>query len=151
MQNKPCTHTELIARVVALETGLAALREVLDERDERYKQRGDSQDAAVKIAVSNSEKAIGKAEIATEKRFEGVNEFRQTLADQAAALMPRAEYAVQHMGLADKIVSVENRINQLREELSGIQARGSGVKDTWGWIVAIAAIVVAGLVEFFRH
>jgi hypothetical protein len=42
------------------------------------------QDEKVQLALSAAEKAITKAEEATEKRFDSVNEFRQTLSDQAA-------------------------------------------------------------------
>ncbi len=146
-----CTCTELLARVVALESGLSALKELLEERDERYKQRASSQDDAVKSALETSEKAIGKAEGATERRFEGVNEFRQTLADQAATLMPRAEYTVQHKSLEDKIIALDVRVNILQQGLAGVQARGGGIKEMWGYIIAIAAIIVTGFVEFFRR
>lgn len=44
-----------------------------------------------KAALEAAEKAINKAEQATERRFASVNEFRQTLTDQAASFMPRAE------------------------------------------------------------
>jgi hypothetical protein len=46
---------------------------------------------AVNAALAAAETAVNKAETATEKRFEGVNEFRQTLTDQAAAFPTRAE------------------------------------------------------------
>ena len=141
---KPCSNTELIARVVALEANLAALRQVLDERDDRYKQRALSQDAAVKSALDTSEKAITKAEGATERRFEGVNEFRQTLADQAATLMPRAEYTVQHKAVVDKVDNLEKRMN----ETTG---RGGGIKEAWGYVIAIASLLLTALVVYTRH
>jgi hypothetical protein len=141
---KPCTHTELTARVVALETGLVALRQVLDERDERYKLRASSQDAAVKTAMDASEKALVKAESGTERRLESLNELRSMASDQAALLMPRSEYAVQHQALVDRVTTTESRINTL-------EGRGGGIKEMWGYIIAIAAIIVAGIIEFVRH
>ncbi len=129
---------------MALESNLAALRQVLDERDERYKQRASSQDKAVSSALETSEKAIIKAESATERRFEGVNEFRQTLADQAATLMPRAEYTVQHKALVDKVDSVEKRMNE-------ITGRGGGLKDAWGYMIAIASLLLTAVVIYTRH
>jgi hypothetical protein len=151
MVAKNCTHPELIARTVALETGLKALRQVLDERDTRYTQRANSQDSAVKNALETSEKAIIKAESATERRFEGVNEFRQTLADQAATLMPRAEYTVQHKALGDKVTVLENRMGLIQQEISGILARGGGMKEAWGYLAAVGGMVIAGLAIYFRH
>src|SRR6185369_3165104 len=47
-------------------------------------------------AMQAAAKAIDKAELATERRFEGVNEFRQTLSDQARTFMNREEYAIGH-------------------------------------------------------
>jgi hypothetical protein len=138
-----CTHPELIARVVALESGVKALRQVLDERDERYKQRASSQDAAVKNALDTSEKAIIKAETATERRFEGVNEFRQTLADQATMLMPRSEYTVQHKALEDKVSVLESRLGAMQQDVSAILARGGGIREAWGYIGVIAGLVIA--------
>lgn len=50
----------------------------------------------VDMALAASDKAITKAELTTDKRFEGVNEFRAALSDQANSFMPRSEYSVQH-------------------------------------------------------
>ena len=46
---------------------------------------------AVATALLSAEKAVTKAELAADKRFEAVNEFRQTLSDQTATFMPRTE------------------------------------------------------------
>ena len=46
-----------------------------------------AQDEKVQLALASAEKAITKAETATEKRFEGVNEFRQALSDQAGTFV----------------------------------------------------------------
>ena len=151
MERKPCTHTELIARMVAVEGALRTLREVLDERDERYKQRALSQDNAVKSALDTSEKAIIKAESATERRFEGVNEFRQTLADQASRLMPRSEYTVQHQALEDKVIATEGRINLMQQDISTLLARGNTSKDAWGYVGVVAGLVIAIIAIYFHH
>lgn len=42
-------------------------------------------------ALASSKEAVQKAEVATEKRFESVNEFRATLTDQAAKFITRKE------------------------------------------------------------
>ncbi len=151
MATKSCTSSEVLARIVAIESGLKALRQVLDERDERYKQRAESQDLAVKSALETSEKAITKAEFATEKRFDSVNEFRATLADQASKLMPRAEFDVQHGAVLDRIRVNEERIGGIQSALSSIQARGTGVKDAWGYLVGIMGLILAAITVYFRH
>jgi hypothetical protein len=51
----------------------------------------DSVRAETKIASDAANKAIEKAEMATEKRFEGVNEFRHALDDQTKTFIPRVE------------------------------------------------------------
>lgn len=108
------------------------LRELIEsvnvERDRRYADRFSfleekiaagfiaAKDAvaaalvAAKELVANSfdasKQAIAKAETATEKRFEGVNEFRAQLKDQQATFLPRAE--------------AESRLQQLRDITDGI-------------------------------
>ena len=151
MPDRPCTHSELIARVVALEAGFAAFKELMAERDERYKQRALSQDAAVEVALANSERAINKAEVSTEKRFDAVNEFRGTLADQATKLMPRAEYDVQHRALAEKVEINEGRITTMQREISGILAHGGGLRDAWGYLVAVIGLIIAALAIYFHN
>ncbi len=139
MEDKPCTNSQLLSRIVATEANLAALRQVLDERDARYAQRAASQDEAVRSALVTSEKAVTKAEAATEKRFDSVNEFRQTLADQAATLMPRIEYAVGHKAIVEKMEMAEGRISEIQKDLSSVSARGGGMKETWGYILAASS------------
>ncbi len=149
--DKQCSHAELKARIVGVEAHLAALRQVLDERDARYTQRAASQDKAVSSALETSEKAIIKAESATERRFEGVNEFRQTLADQAATLMPRAEYTVQHDAVKAQIAASEKRINEIQSTQISLLARGGGLKEAWGYGIAVASLAMAALVLYFKH
>ncbi len=146
-----CSSSELLARVVALETNLKALREVLDERNKRYELRASTQDNAVKSALDTSEKAITKAESATERRFEGVNEFRQTLADQASRLMPRSEYTVQHQALEDKVSTSEARINQLQNDILALLARGGGMKEAWGYVGIITGLIIAAVAGVYFH
>src|SRR5580765_8491755 len=64
----------------------------------------------IAVALAASEKAIGKAELASERRFEGVNEFRATLSDQASTFLPRAEFAVQHAALSSRIEQIDKTV-----------------------------------------
>src|SRR5678815_2512757 len=68
-----------------------SINKVMDERDRRYEDRFRAMDEKTSLALTSSEKAVTKAETATEKRFDSVNEFRGSLKDQAANLIPRAE------------------------------------------------------------
>jgi hypothetical protein len=65
------------------------LNETNDVRIARLEEQVKANSEKVQIALAASEKAIMKAETATEKRFEAVNEFRQTLSDQAANFVTR--------------------------------------------------------------
>jgi hypothetical protein len=95
-----------------------------------------AQEKAVAAALAATKEAVIKAETATEKRFESVNEFRAQLADQTSTLMPRQEYTVQHRALEDKLTDLTNRINT-----SSGQVEGS--KITMGKIYAAIAAVGA--------
>jgi hypothetical protein len=74
----------------------------------------------VQTAASATEKAIGKAELASDKRFEGVNEFRAQLRDQAATFLPRQEYAAGHSALAERVDAAVDRQN---ERLGTVESR----------------------------
>lgn len=86
------------------------LRLMLQERFEAQTRAVDAafiaQEHAMESALSAAEKATAKAEMASERRFESVNEFRGQLRDQAGTLMPRSEAEARLNDLADK---VENR------------------------------------------
>ena len=57
----------------------------------RNEQRFVAQERAVEFALSAARTATEKADLASEKRFEGLNEFRQTLVAQQATLITRTE------------------------------------------------------------
>ena len=73
--------------------------EVEIKRLDQLRQAGDlavaaalaAAEKAVSAALISSEKAIDKAEFAQQRVNETQNEFRGTLKDQAATLMPRSE------------------------------------------------------------
>lgn len=91
----------------ALLEKIANLRSLMDERDIRYEQRFKAMDEKTSLALTASEKAVAKAEIATEKRFDSVNEFRGQLKDQAATLVPRAEAESRFKGIDEKIEAIK--------------------------------------------
>ena len=70
---------------------------------------------------SNSAKeAILKAEAATEERFKGVNEFRNTLSDQQRTFIPRSEAELQNSNLNDRLHKLETRITTVEGKGTGI-------------------------------
>ena len=102
-----------------------------------------AQKEAVGLAQTAADRAMNKAEGATEKRFEGVNEFRARLADQQRMLMPRAEAEVFFKNMEIRLAALE-KIN--------FESNGSTVGLSTGWALAIAAIGfitgIVGLIGF---
>jgi len=70
-----------------------------------------SQEKAVAAALAAAKEAVAKAETASEKRFDAVNEFRQTLTDQTNTFLPRPEYNAQHKALEEKVDIVTKKMN----------------------------------------
>ena len=100
-----------------------------------------SQEKAVTAALAAADRAVSKAETASEKRFEGVNEFRASLNDQSRLLMPRAEAEQRAASMAEKIDVLTARVNA-RDD------RGIGRTDVAGWIVGAVGLV-GGLIAIF--
>lgn len=108
----------------------------LAEKDLRDQQRFEAQSSAIAAALLAAEKAVSKAETASEKRFESVNEFRAQLADLVARLLPRIEYDAAHAAVIERISDLASRIDKT-------EGRSTGLNAGWGYLVAAAAIVIA--------
>lgn len=128
----PRSHDPTVAELVAQ---LVGLRELIDERDRRYEERSTAQKEAVTSALSAADRAVAKAELAADKRFEGVNEFRAALADQQRTLIPRAEVVVMTNALEAQISVVTKQVEQLLAERAG-------VRGGWGYAVGVAGLVL---------
>jgi hypothetical protein len=119
-----------------IDSVLVHLNRVLAEMDQRFEQRFEGQQRATDAALTSAKEAVLKAETAAERRFEGVNEFRATLADQAATLMPRAETEQRLRALTD-------RINDLALIVSQMQGHDTGVSAAWGYLAGAVGVVAA--------
>jgi hypothetical protein len=130
-----------------VETVLTHLTMLIESNDRRYEDRFaasqqaitlgfSAQKSAVDAALAAQSAAVIKAEVSTEKRFESVNEFRNTLADQQRNLMPRSEVEVIVRGLTDKIAAMEKAYD-------ASQAERMGIKGGWGYAVGIVGFVLA--------
>lgn len=108
---------------------IKGLRDLMD-------QRFAAAEGALQIALGEREKAMLKAEAASDRRLEGMNEFRQTLSDQAATLVGRAEFNA-------RIDSIVEAVNRLDKQGSAASGRGAGAAALWGWIVGAAGLVLA--------
>ena len=99
---------------------------LLDERDKRYEERFE----AMQVAVQ-------KAEAATEKRFESVNEFRSQLSDQSRTFMPRSESETLHNNEHLRLDGIEKRVEKMENvKQGGIQM----------WVIVVGVITVIGII-----
>jgi hypothetical protein len=108
-----------------IETAIAYLKELIESNDRRYEERHAASQKALELGLG-----------AAEKRFEGVNEFRQTLADQQRMLIPRAEAEAMFRSLTEKIERIEKQSD------ASAATRG-GVKAGWGYAVGAVGLVAA--------
>ena len=95
-----------------------------------------SQKEMVKITMMASKEAVHKAEMANERRFESVNEFRGQLKDHAATLMPRAEVQLLIDSLNKNIAENRTHIQTQLGANQGKQEVRSSFKDYIGYILA---------------
>lgn len=111
---------------------------------EYFEQRFIDQDKAVQAALLAAKEAVLKAENATEKRFESVNEFRQQLSDQTNTFLSRAEYNASHKALEDKMDALTDRFNKT-------EGRSGGLQAGWGYLigaVGLAATIISVILAF---
>jgi len=110
------------------------LHSIMGERERANGQRFDAQEKAVSAALAAAKEAVAKAEAAAEKRFDSVNEFRNTLKDQQLTLAPRAEMEIRFHALDEKLRALELRQAQ-------IISKADGATWLWGVIVAVAGLL----------
>ncbi len=102
---------------------------------------------AVSAALMSSAQAVQKAEAAAERRFDSVNEFRQTLADQQRMLIPRAEVEVIISAMADKIDRNGEAVRDIGNRIAALTAAAGaekhGLQTGWGYAVGVIGIIIA--------
>jgi hypothetical protein len=117
------------------------LLSIINERSLANNQRFDAQEKAVAAALAAAKEAVTKAEAAAEKRFDAVNEFRATLKDQQATLIPRVEVDVRLKSMEAKLADNEARIVQ-------IVSRNEGSSQLWQAIAVAIGIGIAAMSLF---
>lgn len=133
-----------------VETLLAHLIVILDERDLRYQQRYDAQQSAIGAALQSAQEAVLKAEVATEKRFESVNEFRGTLSDQAATFISRNEIETLRAANDDRVADLTERLDRMEGRDAGVGARIASIRGSMAIYVGLATLVL-GLAVFVAN
>jgi hypothetical protein len=138
------THEPNLREVVAELDGLReltlarfdAIMQFSAERDRRYEERFTAMDDKTGLALTSSKEAVGKAEVATEKRFDAMNEFRGALSDQATTLMPKGE------ALA-KFESYDEKIAALKEQMDKGSGKWAGANNLWLVLLAVGMAALA--------
>lgn len=138
---------DLDAHVTALLAAQSLHFEALAvENDRRYEERFRATDrlftqalaaqkeliAAIQLAA---DKAVGKAEAANEKRFDGVNEFRAALTDQTAHFMPRPEVESRFSAMSEKL-------NTAIQRAAVDDGRVKGMASAWAVFLAVAGLTI---------
>lgn len=108
-----------------------------------YTRRFEDLDAKTTLALAAADKAVTKAEIATEKRFEGVNEFRATLADQALRLIPREEAQSKFDNLQKDLAAIAKEVQDRRNAVSDRQQDAGQYRQ--GWVIPMIVFIVINL------
>lgn len=125
---------------------LERLATLVVANDVRYSERYEAQQTAmqtalvaqkltVDTALAAADRAVTKSEIATEKRFDSVNEFRGLVNDLIRTLMPRPEAELLIKGLSEKI-------DTLTVAAAASAGQRSGIKD--GWLYLLGAVSIIG-------
>ncbi len=121
-------------RFTTLEAALSALDRLTETKFVTHKTMMEAQSDKVALALYATEKAGDKADAATEKRFDSVNEFRRALSDQSAENLTRREYMAQHEALTDGVAKNTNRLSTLEGRIAGYSAGAAAI----GTLAAIA-------------
>lgn len=127
---------------------------IVNEREKQFFQYCAAQEKALAAAITAVEKttasafvsakeAVTKAEIAAEKRFDAVNEFRGNLKDQQDTFITKTEVKTRLDFLEEKITSLQNR--QI-----ATAAKAEGTSRLWGIIVGVVGLVIAALAIYFK-
>lgn len=116
-------------------------RQQIKALDRRVTEGNAAQKEAIKDALAAAEKAVVKAEAASEKRFEGVNEFRQTLSDQAATFISRSEVESLLKGIASDVARLDNQGANDAGRSQGVRLSATTVYGAVGLLAAVIAIL----------
>jgi hypothetical protein len=118
-----------------------SLRDLIYANDRRYEQRFLDSKTAVDAALSAAKEAVIKAEVAADKRFESVNEFRGTLADQQVRLIPRAEVLVLIQGMQEKVDNLKIEMARLQQERLGVISWVGSAAGVIGFLFLVFSLI----------
>jgi hypothetical protein len=123
---------------------MAAMERLFEARLAALTATVSAQAEKVALALASADKALTKAETATEKRFEGQNEFRQQLSDQTATFITRRELETMRESWDER----SNRVTDEVHELQRIGANMQGRLWALGAGVSVVVIVINVAIRF---
>jgi chemotaxis regulatin CheY-phosphate phosphatase CheZ len=137
-------HIQAQLERIAAENDLRSrlLQEELDRRfaamQLQLDQRFDAAAEKVTLALSAADLATTKAETAAEKRFDAVNEFRQTLSDQNRNFVTTDKYE----GLERQVDLMQSRLDTMTGSTAGVQFSRTEQRLNVGAVVAVVSAVI---------
>lgn len=127
---------------------VGTLKEYVDQRfaDSEIAVRAalNATDKQFAAQLTAQKEAVIKAENATERRFESVNEFRLQLGDQTRTLIPRTEAEVIFRGQDARIHKLEDRLAEYEKQKGTTTAASGGMKE--GWMLAVGVVFLIGAI-----
>ena len=117
------------------EARLGALANEYEERIKALKE-------AVEFSQAVAEKAVTKAEVSTEKRFEAINDFRMLVADQTKGFISRGEFEALRDGGSERLRDLAARVDRSEGKSTGLNAGWGYLVGALGLIATVIAIVI---------
>lgn len=97
----------------------------------------------VDMRFSESDKRVADALAANEKRLDGMNEFRQTISDNAAKFITLETYNAHHKALMDKVELLEKQATFGGGRIQGGRERTNNIYAAAAFVVGIVGTVLA--------
>lgn len=107
------------------------------------------QKESVKQSLIFSERAIEKAEVATQSKFNSVNEFRGMVDDVVRTMMPRGEYSSIHEALVQRMDDLVKRVDGISISINEKMASGQGFQKSWAMIAAAVSMIGMLIATFY--
>jgi hypothetical protein len=145
-----------------LDTLYTHVMELREADDRRYAERFEAsqkaieaallaQKEAVNTALAAHKEAVTKAENATERRFESVNEFRKQLNDQQATYISRTEVDARQASMAKDIAAMTKELDRLRAEREGSKLGWAAAIALGGIVLTVGGAIVGAIVFMLQR
>lgn len=98
----------------------------------------------IEAILEERQKAIDRAHASMEKRLDGMNEFRQTLADQMVTFVRQDVAEARSKGFEAQLAALTTQVIENR-------GRGVGRNDIWIILVVVVTLAVSVGAILIRH